>query len=178
MGWTKKQLEAQGYRVDNPFLRDGYKSDYEGWKRGIEKLDINENTILVGWSSGGAFWVRYLGETKQKVKKLILVAPSKVVGNSEESLKKLWLIQTNENQPAYKSEWDSFHDFKCDTTIKDRVDDVTIFISNDVDWLVDASHIYAKELDAKLIEIKNQGHFTIDRRPSPEFPELLDAILQ
>ncbi|HJN84966.1 MAG TPA: alpha/beta hydrolase [Patescibacteria group bacterium] len=175
MGWTKKQLEAQGYKVDNPFLRDGYKSDYEGWKRQVEKLDINENTILVGWSSGGALWVRWLGETKVKVKKLILVAPAKVVGNSDASLKEISELEMN---PEWRLIWNSFHDFECDTTIKDRVSDIKIFISDDASWLIEAAHLYATELEAKLVEIKNQGHFTKDRRPSPEFPELLEAILK
>jgi predicted alpha/beta hydrolase family esterase len=178
MGWTKKQLEDRGYKVDNPFLQDCYKSDYEGWKKGIEGLDINENTILVGWSSGGAFWVRWLGETKQVVKKLILVAPSKVVGNSDEVLQPLWKLHDEGEGPEYKKEWDSFHDFECDVTIKDRVESITIFVSDDMDWLVEASRIYARELEGNLIEIEGQGHFTKDKRLSPEFPELLEVILE
>ena len=178
MGWTKHELEQLGYQVNNPFLRDGYKSDYEGWKKEIENLEIGENTILVGWSSGGAFWVRWLGETKQKIKKLILVAPSKVVGNSKEVLDDLWKMQANGEGPEYKKEWDSFHDFKCDVTIKDRVGAIAVFVSNDAPWLVEAAHIYARELDAELVEIPSQGHFAKNTRPSPEFPELLEVIVR
>lgn len=178
MGWTKRELEKLGYKVSNPFLRYGFKSDYEGWKKALKDVEINENTILVGWSSGGAYWVRWLGETKQKVKKLILIAPSKVVGNSEEVLKPLWKMHDNGEGPEFKKEWDSFHNFECDVTIKDRVEDITIFISDDSPWLVEAARIYAKELDAKLVEIKDQGHFAKNRRPSPEFPELLEVIVR
>lgn len=180
MGWLKKELEERGYQVTNPFIRYGYRSDYSEWKKELEKLnlDINENTILVGWSSGGAFWVRWLSETKQKVKKLILIAPAKVVGNSENVLKPLWDQHARGEGPEYKAKWDSFHNFKCDPTIKDQVESITIFISNDADWLVESARLYTKELDADLIEIKNQGHFTNDKRPSPEFPEILNVILQ
>jgi len=178
MGWAKKELEGRGYKVDNPFIRFGYKSDYDGWKKEIEKLSIDENTILVGWSSGGAFWVRWLGETKQKVKKLILVAPSKVVGNSQKVLKPLWKLHADGKGPEFKAEWDSFHNFECDPTIKNRVSSITIFISDDIEWLVESAKRYAKEFDAQLIKISGQGHFTNDERPSPAFPELLEAILK
>ncbi|MFZ6014773.1 MAG: alpha/beta hydrolase [Patescibacteria group bacterium] len=177
MGWIKKELENRGYKVECPFLRYGFKSYYDDWKKELEKLDINENTILAGWSSGGAFWVRWLGETKKKVKKLILVAPAKVVGNDEEWLKELREMQKEYLNPKWKDQWESFHNFECDETIKDRVDDISIFISNDARWLVDAAHLYAKEFDAKLIEIENQGHFENEKRPSPEFPEMLEEIL-
>jgi len=174
MGWTKKQLEERGYEVMNPFIRHGYRQEYEDWKKEIDKLDIDEDTILVGWSSGGAFWVRWLSETKRNVKKLILVAPAKVVGNSEKSQKEIKELGINSE---WRASWDRFHDFKCDSEIKERVQEIVIFISNDADWLVEAANIYAKELDAKLIEIDNQGHFENYRRPSPAFPEILGAIL-
>ena len=177
MGWAKKELEGRGYKVTNPFLRFGYKSEYEDWKSELEKLDINENTILVGWSSGGAFWVRWLGETKKKVKKLILIAPSKVVGNSEKTIKALKKLQETDLLDESKGPWSRFHDFECDPTIKDRVESITIFISNDVEWLTEAARIYAKEFDAKLIKLENQGHFENEKRQGPEFPELLEEIL-
>ena len=166
MGWMKQELEKIGYKVFTPFIRYGYKSKYEDWKKEIEKFDIDENTILVGWSSGGAFWVRWLGETKQRVKKLLLVAPAKVVGNSKMN-KALGI------NPDQRSQWDEFHNFITDPTIPDRVDDIIIFISNDADWLVEAANVYTKELRATLIHIPNQRHFTNDVRQSTEFPELL-----
>jgi predicted alpha/beta hydrolase family esterase len=175
MGWTKKQLEERGYSVTNPFIRYGYKQEYEDWKKEIDKLDIDQDTILIGWSSGGAFWVRWLSENKKRVKKLILVAPAKVAGNSEESQKEIKKLGI---YPDWRPQWDRFHDFKCDLGIKDRVEEIVVFISNDADWLVEAAKIYAKELDAELIEIKNQGHFENSRRPSPKFPELLEVILR
>jgi len=66
--------------------------------------------------------VRYT--TKQRVKKLILVAPAKVVGNSKKSLKE---IQELEIEPEWRSAWTEFHNFKSDPSIKDRVDQITIF---------------------------------------------------
>src|SRR3989339_1390644 len=114
MGWSKVELEKLGYTVINPYLKDAYKQEYAEWKEQLEKLNIDENTILVGWSAGGAFWVRWLGETKKSIKKLILVAPAKLYKKS-----------------GVESNFDRFMDFSIDPSIKDRVERIVIFISND-----------------------------------------------
>lgn len=175
MGWTKKELEKRGYTVVSPFIRFGFQSEYEDWKREIEKIPINENTTLVGWSSGGAFWVRWLSETKRSIKKLVLLAPAKVVGNSDKSLAEIAALPLN---PEWRPQWERFHDFVCDPDFKNRVGEIVIFTSDDAPWLIEAAEIYAKELNAELIKIPNQGHFENSRRPSPEFLELLAVILR
>ncbi len=174
MGWIKRKLENLSYEAHTPFIKNGYKADYKEWKKQIEPLKIDEDTILVGWSSGGAFWVRWLSETKQHVKKLILIAPAKVVGNTKKAKKEIASLDIN---PKWRNIWDEFHNFECDANIKNRVEEIIIFISNDADWLVDASKLYAEELDATLIKIDNQGHFENQKRPSPAFPELLEVIV-
>lgn len=169
MGWTKRELESRGYDVITPFIRFGYKSDYNDWKKHIDSLDIDANTILVGWSSGGAFWVRWLGETRTRIRKLILVAPAKAVGNP---------IHFKPTLSEGQAEWESFHDFTTDPTIKELAKEIVVFISNDADWLVTSAELYAKELDAQLIRIKNQGHFQNELRSGPEFPEMLEVIIR
>ena len=32
MGWAKIELEKLGYQVTNPYLKDGYKQEYNEWK--------------------------------------------------------------------------------------------------------------------------------------------------
>jgi len=171
MGWLKIQLEAVGYKTINPYIRNGYKMEYNEWKKEISKLnlEIDENTILVGWSMGGAFWVRWLGETKQKIDKLILVAPSKI-RHTPKSSDPEELKQPN---PII----DRFIDFQIDPKINDRSNGVFIFISNDCKCCgIPSAKIYADTLRAKMIKIKNQGHFTNMERSSPDFPELLEII--
>ncbi|OGH85685.1 MAG: hypothetical protein A2493_02845 [Candidatus Magasanikbacteria bacterium RIFOXYC12_FULL_33_11] len=159
MGWSKVELEKLGYTVINPYLKDAYKQEYAEWKEQLEKLNIDENTILVGWSAGGAFWVRWLGETKKSIKKLILVAPAKLYKKS-----------------GVESNFDRFMDFSIDPSIKDRVERIVIFISNDNEDLLQSAELYQKELTAELIQIPGQGHFTNAERQSPAFPELIHAI--
>jgi len=159
MGWSKQELEKQGYKVETPYLRHAYKQEYEEWKEELDKLDINENTILVGWSAGGAFWVRWLGETKRKIHKLILVAPAKLYENI-----------------GPEGNFDRFMNFTIDPDVKHLANEIVIFISNDTDDLVKSAHLYQKKLDAKLVKIENQGHFTNVERVSPEFPELIEEV--
>jgi len=71
---TKKIL-AKDIETETPFMPSPREPDYEKFKRTFEKYYINENTILIGHSCGCAFLVRWLGETKMKIFKLILVAP-------------------------------------------------------------------------------------------------------
>jgi len=177
IGWTKNELEKCGYTVTNPFIRYGYKSEYKDWKREIDKIDIDENTVLVGWSAGGAFFTRWLGETKKHVKKLILVAPAKILGVSKDALSKVgWFNEDVIHNP--QSNFEKFLHFKLDPEIKNRVDEIVVFVSNDDEWLVESARLYAKELDARLIEIKNQVHFLNHQRPEPKFPEMLKEIMR
>lgn len=171
MGWTKKELEKVGYKVVNPFIRDGYKLEYEGWVKEISKLNLNidEDTILVGWSIGGAFWVRWLSETKQKIKKLILIAPSKIKHTPKENDP----IEIKQANPII----DSFINFEIDPEIQNRSKGIYIFISNDCECCgIPSTNLYAQILNAQIIKIENQGHFTNKERQHPNFPELLKVI--
>lgn len=59
-------------------MPDPWAPEYEKFKQAFEKNPVSEHTILVGHSCGCAFLVRWLGESKQKIDTLILVAPWKV----------------------------------------------------------------------------------------------------
>jgi len=78
MPWLKKELTTRGIDVEMPLMPEPWAPDYEGFKKEFEKQSVSEDSVLVGHSCGCAFLVRWLGESKQKVKRLILVAPWKV----------------------------------------------------------------------------------------------------
>ena len=75
--WIKKQLTSKGINVESPLMPEPWQPNYETWKKIIDKLDINQNDILVGHSCGGGFLVRYLGDTKKKAKKAPKKKPAK-----------------------------------------------------------------------------------------------------
>ena len=162
--WLKKELEKKGIKTYTPLMPKNWKPEYKDWKKEFEKLEINENTILIGHSTGGAFLVRWLGENKRKIKKLILVAPAKAYGKDP-------------TDSAVKAIWD-LCDFKIDPKIKNLVDEIIIFVSdNERDTIKKAVKIYSKEFNINPIELKGKGHFLIQHMKTEEFPELFEAIV-
>ncbi|GAF72604.1 unnamed protein product, partial [marine sediment metagenome] len=161
ISWLKEKLEGNGYKVHNPQMPTPWQPDYEEWKKQVKDLDINENSIIVGYSAGGAFAVRWLSENKKKIDKLILVAAGKTV--------------TEDNIRLH-----NFYDFKIDKEIKNRVNEIIIFVAdNEKGYRIESSKLYQKELDGELRILKNRGHFTLgDNIINKKFLELLDEILE
>ena len=136
--------------------------EYAEWKEEFEKLPLNEETILIGHSAGGAFLVRWLDETKSKVKSLILVSPGKAGKESTKSLLDLY------GSKKYKN-------------IKDYVKEPIIIFTadNDFDYHIENAYEYKKELPAVVILLgKGFGHFTEKGMGKKEFPELLKEVLE
>src|SRR5438105_2014524 len=78
MPWLKKELTTRGIQVEIPSMPNPWEPDYNTFKNKFEKIKVSKNDILIGHSCGGAFLVRWLGDSKQKIAKLILVAPWKM----------------------------------------------------------------------------------------------------
>ncbi|MDO8556837.1 MAG: alpha/beta hydrolase, partial [Nanoarchaeota archaeon] len=125
----------------------------------FEEQTIDEKTILIGHSCGSAFLVRWLGETKRKIKKLILVAP--------------WKIPKAEDENREK-----FYTYTIDSTIKERITDITIFTSNDEeDEGKKSVQLFHEALGGKIIELNNHGHYTLSDMKTEAFPELFQEII-
>ncbi len=159
--WIKSELEKKGAAVFTPLMPENWKPDYEKWKAEFEKIDVDENSVLVGASAGAAFLVRWLGQTKRKVKKLILVAAACKNKGTEE-----W-------------EAEEFYDFKIDKKISNRVSDIVIIeSSDDAKSIRESVKIYSKALGVKSVVLKDRGHFTNrGNGENMEFSELLGEIL-
>lgn len=158
--WIKKELISSGIKTETPTMPKPWQPDYISFKKEFEKNKVTENTILIGHSCGCAFLVRWLGETKQKINKLMLVAPWKIADKNDE-LKK------------------EFYEYPIDETIKSRVKEIIMFTSNDEEEDGKKSlKIFNNALGGKVIELKEKGHYTIDDMGTEEFPELLKEILK
>jgi len=160
MPWLKKQLEERGWQVEKPQMPNPWEPVYDDYKKEFEKIDFDENTVLVGHSRGCAFLVRWLGDTKKRVRKLILVAPWKISEEGNE-FKKI------------------FYNFNIDKTIKNRVNKIIMFTSdNEEEDGKKSLQIYHKLLGGKVIELIGHGHYTLGDMGTEEFPELIDEILK
>ena len=156
--WIKKELISKGIKTENPIMPKPWQPDYNLFKKEFEKYNVDENSILIGHSCGCAFLVRWLGETKQKISKLILVAPWKIPDEDDEFRMKFYI-------------------YDIDKTIKSRVKEIIMFTADDEeDDGKESLKIFHKSLGGKIIELKGHGHYTFGDLGTEEFPELLKEI--
>jgi len=160
--WLKENLERNGIRTSNELYPEDWLPDYNKWKKIFEKNTINENTTLVAHSAGTAFILRWLSENKEKVDKVILIAPS--------------VIKTDKYKGPGSS---NLKDFVYDSSLKKYFNKLVIIYSdNDMEKINESvSQIHSK-LGGELIQIKGMGHFTMRDMGTDEFPELLEEVLR
>jgi predicted alpha/beta hydrolase family esterase len=158
--WIKEQLTKNDFETQTPLMPSFCQPDYEKFRVVFEKYAVDENTILVGHSCGCAFLVRWLGETKRKISKLILVAPWKVAKEGDEFRKK-------------------FYDYSIDESIKERVDQIVMFTAdNESADGKESLKIFHNALGGEVVELKGRGHYLTGNFGTDELPELLEKILQ
>jgi len=163
MGWTKERLQERGYEVICPTVKDAWWAKYEEWKRELDKCGIDENTILVGLSASCYALLRWLGESDQKIKKLILIAPGSPL-----------LLEERDREPApFEKE---FYEYELTATIQEQIKEgTTIFVSrNDWQGIRDSADMYQKLLNAKVVWF-DLGHFSFLIKT---LPELVEEILK
>lgn len=158
MNWLQVKLKEKGRNAIAPDMPIPWEPQYKDWKEEFEKFPITENSMLIGHSCGGAFLVRWLLDTRKKVKKLILVAPAKV---PEESDKRKDL-----------------YNFELPQNASNIADEIVIFISNDKEHLMKSFELYKVSLKPRVIRLENKGHFLIFTMGTNEFPELLEEVLK
>ncbi|MFH1612735.1 MAG: alpha/beta hydrolase [bacterium] len=164
MYWLKKKLEDKNFEVFASLMPKYWIPNYEKWKKAFDKLNVDNETILIGHSCGCAFLVRWLGETRKKIKKLILVAP--------------WKIPDKE-EPKLLEVKKKFYNFEINENIKNNIKKVIIFTSDDEEEDGKKSvKIFHDALCGEIIELKNHGHFTLGDMGTKEFPELLEKVLE
>lgn len=161
MGWTKKRLEEKGYMVACPVVADVWKARYEEWKKILDQLTINEDTILVGLSAGGYVLLRWLSETGKRVRKVILVAPGSKNLSHDPNYVKM----------PYEEE---FYACEITSSLKGQIQEPVVIIVSEDDGVVGKTYQgYVTALNARVVTLKGRGHFSF---LIPELPELLEEI--
>ncbi len=158
--WLQKELMMRDIFTQTPEMPLSYEPLWERWVKEIERFEINEDTLLVGHSCGGGFWVRYLSEHPElKVGKVVLVAP--------------W-IDVEQEDP------NKMFDFKIDPKLVSRTKSLSVFHStNDAGEIINSVAAIREQLpEIKYREFEKYGHFTEESMNSKEFPELLVELLK
>jgi len=156
--WLREKMEMQGIQADAPLMPEPWAPDYVKFKQEFEKYPVTENSILIGHSCGCSFLVRWLGETKKEIAKLILVAPWKI------------------NPESSRLEKD-FYEFDIDHSIADRVKQITMFTAdNEEEDGKKGLEMFHGALGGHVIELQGHGHYVIGDMGTTEFHELLEVI--
>lgn len=157
--WLQKELLMKEIKADTPEVYREYELRYASWVEEVERFPIGPDTVLVGHSAGGGFWVRYLSEHSEIfVDKVILVAP--------------WLNLDHEEDST-------FYDFELDPSIVEHAKEFIIFASdNDGQAVKDSiEYIIEKLPNIKVVTFHEYGHFTRRTLKDNKFPELLKAVI-
>lgn len=158
--WLKGQLTNQGIECVIPNLPTPENQTYRSWTKITKNININNDDIIVAWSTGAIFSVRYLYENNIKVKKLILISGfNNYIGNVP------FVDNTNKDF------------FMNDVKVAKDVAEEIICIKSDDDPFISqqALNDFANELNAKTINIISGGHFNSNAGYN-KFPELLSQI--
>ena len=159
MNWLEAQLKEKGFKATAPDMPTPWVPKYSEWKKVFSKYPVTENSLLIGHSCGAAFLVRWLIETKHKVKKLILVAPAKIPETADDTRKDLYNFQLPLDASYITKE-------------------IVIFTSNDLPHHLKSLELYKTALKPKVVKLENKVHFLYFQMHTNEFPELLKEILE
>lgn len=159
--WIKEQLENKNLKVDVPQMPVGVgNQNFDNWSDELNKLDINENTIIIAHSIAPVFVCKYLINNKIKVKKLIFVCGFNNYLGIDPDFDAV-------NEPMFL---DNLED------IKNYCNDIICFYSdNDPYVKYDVEKSFADTISNEQHIIKNGGHINAESGYT-EFEEILKYI--
>lgn len=156
--WLKYKLEELGVACEAPNLPDPIEAKSSVWLPYItDIIRADENTILVGHSSGAVAATRY-AETN-KLAGLVLVGTYHTdLGYDDEKASGYF------DQPW---NWE---------LVRKNVPWIAVFASSDDPYIpIDEPRLIQSKLGAEYYEFDDKGHFGYDK-DAPDFPELLDKL--
>jgi pimeloyl-ACP methyl ester carboxylesterase len=152
--WLERECAALGLRVINQTFPDNVKARARFWLPHLEQLGADENTILIGHSSGAVAAMRY-AETHRLFGSILVGVCHTDLGDSGEA------------ESGYYSapwQWERIRDNQRWIAIYQSTDDPLIPIAE--------PRFVAKQLKCSYFELEDRGHFTNAR----DFPEVLQYL--
>jgi predicted alpha/beta hydrolase family esterase len=157
--WLRQELEKNGIAAVSPTFPDNEEAKSSIWLPCINTLGADENTIIVGWSSGAVAAMRY-AET-HKIKASVLVGACYTdLGDDIEKISGYY------DEPW---QWE---------TIKKNQEWIAQFASVDDPIIpIEEGRFVHEKLNTEYYEFPDKFHFGWPE-PMPTFPELLEVILK
>ena len=166
--WLKKELEKRGYKVIVPEMPNSQEPEIKVWTGKLREVigEIDKETILIGHSIGCQTIMRYLESLSDgiKIKNIIFIAGWFKLNNLE-----------NEEVEKIAAPWTGTKiDFN---KVKSKIVKLTVFLSSNepYNYVDENKEIFEQKLGAKVIILKNKGHFTEDDGVR-KLPEILQFI--
>lgn len=162
--WIQQKLSKQNIVSQSLEMPHPYNPIFADHSAVLDQMSISNETILVGYSCGGGFLIRYFSENKNKTpKKIILVAP--------------WLDP--ENYLKELNPESNFFNFEIDPSLVDRIEIHCVYSTDDEDFILESVKRIKETLPSVIMhEFTNKGHFCESDLGGKEFPELLELILE
>ena len=154
-GWfpyIKNELEKMSYEVINPVFPDGVLARKNYWLPFLEKFNPDENTILIGHSSGAVAIMRYT--ENHNIFGSVLIAPCYTD----------LMLESEEASGYYNTPW-NWDDIK-----KNQKWIIQFSSINDNFIPIEESRFIHENLGTEYYEL-NQGHFV-----GSTLPELIEVI--
>ncbi len=167
--WFKNQIDSETKKCIIPqYPIDEEHHFYNDWKSVLniyKKFNmINDDTIIIGHSTGSIFSVKYILESKVKVNKLILISGfNNYLSPDKDDLH-------NKINPTY---YISDEELKI---VKQYANEIICIYENDDPYIPqNVLHDFSVLLDAKEIVINNGGHLN-EQAGYTTFDEILKVI--
>ena len=160
--WLKQELQNRNKEVFVPQMPVGVgKQNFESWSNELDKLAIDEDTIIIAHSIAPVFVCKYLIKNKIKAKKLIFVCGFNNYLGIDPNYDAV-------NKPMYLSNLED---------VKKYCNDIVCFYSdNDPYVKYDIEKQFADAVANKQIIIKGGGHINSESG-FDKFEEILDQIV-
>lgn len=156
--WLKIELENRGFEVQAPTFPDNEQAKMSVWLPYLAReLKADENTILVGWSSGAVAALRFAEQHRLRGSVLIGACHTDL-GDEMEKISGYYTAPWN---------WEA---------IRNNQDWIAQFASTDDPVIpIDENRFIAQQLQSEYQEFTDKKHFGWPDLML-EFPEVLDAI--
>ena len=152
--WLEHELRTLGLDVINHTFPDNIKARAQFWLPHLETLDADENTILIGHSSGAVAAMRY-AETHRLLGSVLVGVCHTDLGDSFEAA-----------SGYYAKEWQW-------QRIRENQQWIAIYNSSDDPHIPIAEpRFVAAQLKCSYFEYADRGHFV----DTHEFPEIVDLV--
>jgi hypothetical protein len=158
--WLKIELEKMDYQVMVPNLPDSDMPDINKYWSVLKNFNFNNETLLIGHSSGATMVFGILNRILRKVKMAVSVSGFCKYGNDN--------CQNLLKEPF---NWGK---------IKNNAQNFLIIWSSDDPYIKkDQTDFLSEKLNVPAIIFENQGHFNLEKNLKyKQFPELLNLIKQ